>query len=126
MLKNFMIQSIFQIVAKNLQKIAQKVNLTYNEVNILVYYLIIPLSWCIMLDCLIGMPITTLLLVAVWAVIFLKVKSFSEWCDKGFKLSQRFICFSGEYVKYSVIICVFIPVLIYAVLIALLIVHFLL
>lgn len=121
-----MIQSIFQSVANNLQKIAKKVNLTYNEVNILVYYLIIPLSWCIMLDCLIGMPITTLLLIAVWAVIFLKVKSFSEWCDKGFKLSQRFICFFGEYVEYSVIICVFIPVLIYAVLITLLIVHFLL
>ena len=118
-----MIQSIFQSVANNLQKIAQKVNLTYNEVNVLVYYLIIPLSWCIMLDCLIGMPITTLLLIAVWAVIFLKVKSFSEWCDRGFKLSQRFICFFGEYVEYSVIICVFIPVLIYVVLITLLILN---
>ena len=119
------VSKLFWWVAKSLQSIARILHLSYNEINIIVYYLLIPLSWCIMLDCLIGMPITTLLLVAVWAVIFLKVKSFSEWCDKGFKLSQRFICFSGEYVKYSVIICVFIPVLIYAVLIALLIVHFL-
>ena len=118
--KNYMIQSIFQIVAKILLKIAQKMNLTYNEVNILVYYLVIPLSWCIMIDCLIGMPVTTLLLIVVWAVIFLKVKSFSEWCDKGFKQSQRFILFFGEYEKYSVIICVLIPILIYAILIALL------
>ena len=120
------VSKLFWWVAKSLQSIARILHLSYNEINIIVYYLLIPLSWCIMLDCLIGMPITTLLLVAVWAVIFLKVKSFSEWCDKGFKLSQRFICFFGEYVGYSVIICVFIPVLIYAVLITLLIVHFLL
>lgn len=120
------VSKLFWWVAKSLQSIARILHLSYNEINIIVYYLLIPLSWCIMLDCLIGMPITTLLLVAVWAVIFLKVKSFSEWCDKGFKLSQRFICLFGEYVKYSVIICVFIPVLIYAVLITLLIVHFLL
>ena len=120
------VSKLFWWVAKSLQSIARILHLSYNEINIIVYYLLIPLSWCIMLDCLIGMPITTLLLVAVWAVIFLKVESFSEWCDKGFKLSQRFICLFGEYVKYSVIICVFIPVLIYAVLITLLIVHFLL
>ena len=120
------VSKLFGWVAKSLQSIARILHLSYNEINIIVYYLLIPLSWCIMLDCLIGMPITTLLLIAVWAVIFLKVKSFSEWCDKGFKLSQRFICFFGEYVEYSVIICVFIPVLIYAVLITLLIVHFLL
>ena len=120
------VSKLFWWVAKSLQSIARILHLSYNEINIIVYYLLIPLSWCIMLDCLIGMPITTLLLVAVWAVIFLKVKSFSEWCDKGFKLSQRLICLFGEYVKYSVIICVFIPVLIYAVLITLLIVHFLL
>ena len=120
------VSKLFWWVAKSLQSIARILHLSYNEINIIVYYLLIPLSWCIMLDCLIGMPITTLLLVAVWAVIFLKVKSFSEWCDKGFKLSQRFICLFGEYVKYSVIICVFIPVLIYAVLIVSFIVHFLL
>ena len=117
------VSKLFWWVAKSLQNIARILHLSYNEINIIVYYLLIPLSWCIMLDCLMGMPITTLLLVAVWAVIFLKVKSFSEWCDKGFKLSQRFICFFGEYVKYSVIICVFIPVLIYVVLITLLILN---
>lgn len=117
------VSKLFWWVAKSLQSIARILHLSYNEINIIVYYLLIPLSWCIMLDCLIGMPITTLLLVAVWAVIFLKVKSFSEWCDKGFKLSQRFICLFGEYVKYSVIICVFIPVLIYVVLITLLILN---
>ena len=117
------VSKLFWWVAKSLQSLARILHLSYNEINIIVYYLLIPLSWCIMLDCLIGMPITTLLLIAVWAVIFLKVKSFSSWCDKGFKLSQRFICLFGEYVEYSVIICVFIPVLIYAVLITLLILH---
>jgi hypothetical protein len=43
-----MIGSIFSFVAKALTKIAKVTHLTYNEINIIVYYLIIPMSWCVM------------------------------------------------------------------------------
>jgi small-conductance mechanosensitive channel len=113
----------FQMVADFLLWIARKTNLTYNEVNIIVYYGLIPLSWCVMLDYIIHKPVFTIAFIALWIVILLKVKSFSAWCDKGFKLSQRFICFFGEYIKYSVIICVIVPIIIYICLIALILTH---
>lgn len=47
-------------------------------------------------------------------IIFLThKKDFSQWCDKAFVLSQKFICLFGDYVQYSVIICVVIPIIIY-------------
>ncbi len=67
-----------------------------------------------MIDYIIRIPFFTLLWMVLWIMIYKLVKpSFREWCDKLFKLSQRFICFFGEYVKYSVIICVIIPIVIY-------------
>lgn len=53
------VRLIFASVASSLLWIGRKTGLTYNEVNILVYYLLIPLSWTIMLDCLIGKPYST-------------------------------------------------------------------
>lgn len=44
------IHRIFRYVADSLEWIGGKTGLTYNEVNILLYYFIIPLSWAIMLD----------------------------------------------------------------------------
>ena len=39
-----MIQRVFALVANSLLTIGKMTGLTYNEVNILVYYLLIPLS----------------------------------------------------------------------------------
>lgn len=39
-----MITKLFNITAKALMKLAQKLHLTYNEVNIIVYYMIVPLT----------------------------------------------------------------------------------
>lgn len=41
---------IFVIVAGAEHLIARMTGTTYNEVNIIIYYLVIPLSWAIMLD----------------------------------------------------------------------------
>lgn len=102
-------------------KIASKTGLTYNEVNILVYYLFILLTWTIMLDIILRMPITTPLQLLVWACIFVFTRGrFHQWCDKAFVMSQKFIRFFGEYVKYSVVICVIVPITIYVILFALL------
>lgn len=47
---------IFVIVAGIEHLIARMTGTTYNEVNIIVYYLVIPLSWTIMLDYITRMP----------------------------------------------------------------------
>ena len=50
---------VFAIVAGAEQLIARMTGTTYNEVNIIVYYLIIPVSWTLMLDYIIAVPVLT-------------------------------------------------------------------
>ena len=120
------ILGVFGIVAAGLNLIAKALHMTYNEINIIVYYLIIPLSWCIMLDYIIGLPITTPIWILLWIYIFWsKRKIFKEWCDAAFKLSVDFLLkfqrVGWNYWKASVIICVVIPIIIYVVLILLIV-----
>ncbi len=98
--------------------IAKIFHLTYNEVNILVYYLFIPLSWAIMIDFIIGFPVISILFIVLWGYIFYKTrKNFSYYCDIAFRVSQLFLLMfkviGWNYVISSVIICVIIPILIY-------------
>ena len=120
------ILGVFGIVAASLRLMAKALHMTYNEINIIVYYLIIPLSWCIMLDYIIGLPITTPIWILLWVYIFWsKRKFFRQWCDVAFKLSVDFLLkfqrIGWNYWKASVIICVVIPIIIYAALIMLMI-----
>lgn len=117
----------FNYTAKALIKLAQLLHLTYNEVNIIVYYMIVPLTWAVMLDFIIGSwPWITI----AWAIVCLLLiwwnrKRFSKWCDWAFKKSVDFLESFGfmgwDYCKASVIICVFIVLIIYVVLALLLI-----
>ena len=120
------ILGVFGIVAEGLNLIAKALHMTYNEINIIVYYLIIPLSWCIMLDYIIGLPITTPIWILLWIyIIWSKRKFFKDWCDAAFKLSVDFLLkfkrIGWNYWKASVIICVVVPLIIYAVLIILMV-----
>lgn len=120
-----MLQYIFNSVAHSLLWIGEKCGLTYNEANILLYYFLIPLSWCILLDCWIGLPITTFALLLIWVGIFIVTHhNFREWCDMRFMDSVDFLNWfnrwDGNYVLNSVIICVVLPLIIYVVLITLL------
>ena len=113
-----MIQIIFTLVAHSFLSMAKKLNLTYNQINIIVYYLLIPLSWTIMFDIWIELPITTAILLCIWIGIFIAThKFFREWCDWAFKDSVCFLNWfnrwGGNYVLNSVIICVIIPFLVY-------------
>lgn len=117
---------IFSTVAVVLNKTAQLLHLTYNEINVIVYYLLIPLSWTILLDIWIGVPLSTAILTMIWLGIFIATHNFfKEWCDWVFKDSVDFLNYfnrwGGNYVLNSVIICVIIPILIYVGLILLLI-----
>ena len=117
-----MISTIFNQTAQALHKIAGRTGLTYNAVNIIVYYMIVPLSWMVMLDFIIhSWPILT----ALWALACLVViwwhrHDFNQWCDAMFKKSVDFLLWfqriGWDYYKASVIICVAVPIAIYLVL----------
>lgn len=87
-----MIKRTFSIVAYALSHIGRKTGLTYNEVNILVYYLLIPLSWTAIFDYWLGLPIASAALLFVWLGIFIATRHiFSEWCDWTFQDSVSFL-----------------------------------
>ncbi|MDE5849640.1 MAG: hypothetical protein K2H38_05820 [Muribaculaceae bacterium] len=121
-----MTKSIFSWVAESLLLIGKKTGLTYNEVNVIVYYLIIPLSWTIMLDCWLHTFYFTAALILIWVGILLATRNiFREWCDWVFKDSVDFLNWfnrwGGNYELNSVIICVVLPLIVYGFLIYLLI-----
>ena len=122
----FAVMGIFGTTALGLNLLAKLTGMTYREINIIVYYLFIPLSWCIMLDYIIGLPITTPLWILLWVYIFWsKRKFFKEWCDVAFKLSVDFLLkfqrIGWNYWVASVIIGVVVPIIVYAALILLMV-----
>lgn len=109
---------IFAVVAGVEHVIAKLTGLTYNEVNIIVYFLLIPFSWTVMIDYIAMLPFLTPMYLISW-VIFLWKDSmkFRARCDWMFEKSVDFLLWfkkiSWNYVVSSVIICVIVPVLIY-------------
>lgn len=115
---------VFWLTANLLNGIAKLTGFTYNEINIIVYYLIIPLTWTVMLDFIIGVPIFTILLLLGWDYVLAKIRTrsvFRIWCDWVFRDSVEFLLwfkrFGWNYTVASVIICVIVPALIYGLLI---------
>lgn len=109
---------IFGIVAGIEHVIAKLTGLTYNQVNIIVYYLLIPLSWTVMLDYITMMPFLTPMFIIGWVIFLWKdPMRFRNRCDWAFKKSVDFLLYfkkiGWNYIVSSVIICVVVPVLIY-------------
>ena len=109
---------IFAIVAGVEHIIAKITGMTYNEVNIIVYYLLIPLSWAVMVDYITMMPfITPMYIIARLVFLWKDPMKFRDRCDWAFDKSVDLLLWfkkiGWNYVVSSVIICVVVPVLIY-------------
>ena len=112
---------IFKIVASLLSFIADKTRLTYNEINIMVYYLLIPFSWLCLLDVIFNFHYLKVAFVIFTFGFFVgcrNFKSYSDWLfDKSVSFLNYFNRYGSNYVASSVWICVSLPIVIYAVLI---------
>ena len=109
---------IFAVVAGVEHVIAKLTGMTYNEVNIIVYYLLIPLSWAVMVDYITMLPFLTPMYIIAWIVFLWKDPiKFRDRCDWAFDKSVEFLLWfkkiGWNYVVSSVIICVVAPVLVY-------------
>ncbi len=109
---------IFAIVAGTEHLIAKITGSTYNEVNIVIYYLLTPLSWAIMADYITKMPFLTPIYLLAWILFLWKdPMKFRDRCDWAFDKSVDFLLWfkkiGWNYVVSSVIICVVVPVLVY-------------
>lgn len=109
---------IFAVVAGVEHIIAKLTGSTYNEVNIIVYYLLIPLSWTVMIDYLTKLPFLSPMFVLAWIVFLwkdpMKFRNRSDWAfRKSVDFLPWFKRIGWNYVVSSVIICVIIPILVY-------------
>lgn len=109
---------IFGMVAGVEHVIAKLTGATYNEVNIIIYFMLIPLSWASMIDYITRLPLLSPMYLIAWIVFFWKDQmTFRDRCDWAFDKSVEFLLWfkriGWNYVVSSVIICVVVPVLIY-------------
>ncbi len=116
---------IFAIVVMILEGIAFLTGLSYKTVNILAYYLAMPLVWCFMIDRIIQwkIPRVTIAWTLIWIGVFILTAShFQKWCDITFDRSvdflQWFKHWGWDYYKASVYLCVWVPILVTIVLAA--------
>lgn len=110
---NAFIDKVFSLTAVTLLNAGKLCHLTYNAVNIIVWYALIPLTWAGILD----YKLHQILFVPCWALLcigigILQRKQFNNFCDALFRLSQQFILLFGNYYVWSVIICLLLPFLI--------------
>lgn len=118
-----MITIIFNIIAQFLHQLAKWTNFTYNQINIIVYFAIIPLSWFLLLDLYFSGYFFTIGFLIFLTGFKVGCKNFREYSDELFMKSVHFLNyfnrFGSNYYKSSVWICVLLPILIYILLITL-------
>jgi hypothetical protein len=127
---------LFNLVAGILYMIAYLTGFTYVEVNIIVYYIIIPITWIIMLDAIFKFHYLKIATLLIGLIASFFVKDFTGLCVWAFQKSVLLLnlphsvkvdgitatqipiadIMGPTYVTNSLIICVLVPTLIYAIL----------
>lgn len=110
-----MIKRIFEAVARWLQRTASLTHISYEEANIILYYIIAPLIYAALIDSLTGRNWVKIGYAVAFLVGFLLIGrgSFRAFSDKLFIASVRLLDgwnrMGLDYVKASVVFCVIIP-----------------
>jgi len=117
-------ERIFYNVANDLMSYARMFKITYNEINIIVYFFFIPFSWLVLLDLIFEFHYLKIAFGVFALGFYFLCRDFRAFSDKLFRQSVNFLNyfnrFGSTYIITSVWICVFVPASIYAFLIYLL------
>jgi hypothetical protein len=124
-MQNCILGIIFYIVAGLLELIAKITGLTYVEINIIVYYILIPYSYFVLADYVFKRHYLKIFFTFSVIVFLIDVKSFRDFSFRLFDKSVLFLNSFGflgmDYYDASVVICVFLALLIYVILIAIIV-----
>ena len=139
---NTIIQIIFGIIAGILYILARVTGLSYIEVNIIVYYILIPMSWIVMVDAIFKFHYLKIISALGYTVFLVSIKDFSGFCTWLFQKSVLLLNYpntvrvdnitatnipstivGSTYITNSVIICVLVPVVVYLILLSVLIIR---
>lgn len=109
---------LFYAVYKFLMTIASWTGLSYEAVNIIVYYVLIPFIFLALIDRILRRHICIISFGIALFVSLLVIRNPSSFCDELFDLSVRFLeSFSQIGLGYcgaSVVVCVIVPLVIFA------------
>jgi hypothetical protein len=93
--------------------VASITGFTYNEINIIAYYIVLPFIYVFLIDRILRKHILKIAYAVGWIVVLLCIHSFREFSDQLFKGSVYFLQSFGaiglDYVAASVVICVILP-----------------
>ncbi|MBC8754877.1 hypothetical protein H2O64_09360 [Kordia sp. YSTF-M3] len=113
--------TLFEYTYDILMWISEHTGFTYKEINIIIWFIIIPLSWMCLLDKIYKQRKFTIGFSVLVIASLLFIPDFTKFSDWLFQKSVDFLnlfnTFGSNYVASSVIICLFIPIGIYVVLI---------
>lgn len=122
-----MIKLIFRVVANALYAISRITGLSYNEINILLYYFLIPFTWLLMLDIIFDIHYFKFSFVVFCIGFYIGCRDFKSYSDWLFHKSVVFLNYfnryGSNYHSSSVWICVAVPILIYMILAYAMVLH---
>lgn len=108
---------LFNLVADGLRWIASVTGLTYNEINIIAYYIVLPFVYLALVDRILRRHILKLGYLLFWAVLLGVIRDFRVFSDGLFQRSVEFLLlfwrFGLNYVAASVVVCVVLPLLVF-------------
>jgi hypothetical protein len=115
------VNTIFNYTYEILMAISSHTGFTYKEINIIVWFILIPLTWIYLLDKIYKQKKFTIVFLIFISALLLFIPDFTKFCDWLFQKSVDFLnlfnTFGSNYIKSSVIICLLIPIIIYVILI---------
>jgi|SRR5882724_277846 len=104
---------VFNIVAQTLNWIASVTGFTYNEINIIAYYIILPFVYVALIDRIMHKHILKVIYVVAWTGALCLTKDFAAFSNPLFNGSVDFLLMFShvglDYVSASVVICVVLP-----------------
>lgn len=120
-------QRIFKLVENALECLARVTGVSYNEINIITFYFLIPFSWLLMLDIYFEFHYLKIGFVLFSFGFYVGCRNFKNYADWLFKKSVSFLNyfnrFGCNYVASSVWFCVVVLILIYLLLFFLISAH---
>ena len=114
-------KKIFELTYEFLIFLSSITGFSYKEINIIIWFILIPLSWTFLIDTIKGKHYFKIGFSLIIFLVLICIKDFSEFSNKLFDVSADFLrSFNPvgmDYTAASVVICLLVPLVVYVVLI---------
>lgn len=114
-------RKLFNLVYDILVFLSNITGFSYKEVNIIIWFMIIPLSWAFLMDKIVNCHYFKITLLIIICLTLIIIDNFSQFSNSLFNKSANFLrsfdVIGSNYTTASVIVCIFVPILIYFILI---------